>query len=59
MKLKNIAELIEKEFPLSDAYEWDNCGLLLGDGNREIKTVLISLDVNNSVFAEAKKIMPT
>lgn len=55
MKLKNIAELIEKEFPLSDAYEWDNCGLLFGDGDWEIKRVLLSLDVNNAVLEEAKK----
>lgn len=55
MKLKNIAELIEREFPLSDAYEWDNCGLLLGDGEWDIKTVLLSLDVNNAVLREAKE----
>ena len=54
MKLDKITELIEKEFPLSDAYEWDNCGLLLGDREREIKTVLLSLDVNLAVAEEAK-----
>ncbi|MBR4720955.1 MAG: Nif3-like dinuclear metal center hexameric protein [Clostridia bacterium] len=54
MKLNDIIALIEREFPLSDAYEWDNCGLLLGDREWEIKTVLLSLDVNNAVLAEAK-----
>lgn len=55
MKLKQIAELIEKEFPLSSAYDWDNCGLLLGDGEREIQKALLSLDVNIAVLKEAKK----
>lgn len=55
MKLKEIAEIIEKEFPLSSAYDWDNCGLLLGDEGWEIKKVLLSLDVNNAVLDEAKK----
>ena len=53
MKLKKIAEIIERAFPLSTAYEWDNCGILLGDGEREISRALISLDVNNAVLAEA------
>ena len=55
MKLYRIAELLEAEFPLSDAYDWDNCGLLLGDRERDIKTVLLSLDVTHAVALEAKK----
>lgn len=55
MKLEKIAALLEAEFPLSSAYEWDNSGLLLGDRNREIKTVLLSLDVTLAVAEEAKK----
>jgi len=53
MKLGKIADIIEREFPLSTAYDWDNCGLLLGDREREIKTVLLSLDVNCAVADEA------
>ena len=55
MKLSKIAEIIEKEFPLSCAYAWDNCGLLLGDKEREIKTVLLSLDITEAVAEEAKQ----
>ncbi len=54
MRLDKIIALIEKEFPLSDAYEWDNCGLLLGDRQSDIKTVLLSLDINLAVAEEAK-----
>ena len=56
MKLGDIAALMEKEFPLYDAFEWDNCGLLLGDRERDIKTVLLSLDVNLAVAEEAKAV---
>lgn len=55
MKLKEIAEIIEKEFPLPTAFDWDNCGLLLGDSEREVKTVLLSLDVTCAVAKEAKE----
>lgn len=53
MKLYEIAHLIESEFPLCDAYEWDNVGLLFGDKNKEIKKVLLTLDVNLTVIKEA------
>ena len=53
MRLDKIVGLMEREFPLSDAYEWDNCGLLLGDRKRDIKTALLSLDVNFAVAEEA------
>lgn len=56
MNLGKITEIIEKEFPLSCAYDWDNCGLLLGDNERDIKTVLLSLDVTEAVAKEAKNI---
>jgi len=55
MKLFEIASLIEKEFPQSDAYEWDNVGILFGDKNKDIKRVLISLDVNLATINEAKQ----
>lgn len=53
MKLFEIAKLIEAEFPQDDAYEWDNVGLLFGRKNKEIKKVLLSLDVNLAVIKEA------
>ena len=56
MKLSKIAEILENEFPLSCAYAWDNCGLLLGDRERDIKTVLLSLDVTEAVAEEAKNV---
>ena len=45
MKLKDLISLTEKYFPLNYAYEWDNPGLLIGDENREVKKILLSLDI--------------
>ena len=53
MKLNNIIDIIEKNIPLSLAYEWDNPGLLIGDKEAEIKKALISLDVNLFTVKEA------
>ncbi len=33
--------------------QWDNVGLLVGDGEREVRRVLVSLDITESVVQEA------
>lgn len=53
MKLREIAEIIESEFPTETAYEWDNCGLLVGEQERDIKKVLVTLDVTEETVNEA------
>lgn len=53
MKLNNIILELEKQFPLTDAEDWDNVGLLIGNPNQEIKKILITLDVTNQVVQEA------
>ncbi len=53
MKLKEIIEILEKEFPTENACEWDNVGLLVGDREREVKKVLVTLDVNSFALSEA------
>lgn len=53
MKLSKIINKIEAEFPLDTAYSWDNPGLLAGDPESEIHTVLISLDITENVVDEA------
>ena len=45
MKINDIIEKLEQEFPKELAYEWDNVGLLVGDRDREVKTVVTCLDV--------------
>ena len=56
MKLKDITERIEKIVPLGLAQDWDNVGLLIGDAQRNVKNILLTIDVTGAVAAEAKKL---
>jgi dinuclear metal center YbgI/SA1388 family protein len=54
MKIKDIAERIEKIVPLELAQDWDNVGLLIGDVQKDVKNILLTIDITSGVFAEAK-----
>lgn len=54
MKISDVIERIEKEYPTELAYEWDNVGLLVGDRNRTVKNVVTCLDVTEDVIEFAK-----
>jgi len=56
MKVKDIAEKIEKLVPLRLALDWDNVGLLIGDAERQVKNVLLTIDITNEVLSEARKL---
>ena len=56
MKIKDISEQIEKIVPLKLAQDWDNVGLLIGDAQKNVKNILLTIDVTNDVVAEAKKL---
>ncbi len=53
MKCEEIIRLLEKDYPLSCAEEWDNPGLLLGRRDREIRKILVTLDVSDEAVSEA------
>lgn len=53
MKVIDIIEKIEKVCPERLAYPWDNVGLLCGDREKTVNTVLLTLDTNVSVVKEA------
>ncbi len=55
MKVKDIAEQIEKIVPLGLAQDWDNVGLLLGNADKNVKCILLTIDITNDVLAEAKR----
>lgn len=55
MLLQTLINRIEEEYPPALAYDWDNVGLLAGSPDREIKKVLVTLDVHSGVVAEAEK----
>ncbi|MHC4737623.1 MAG: Nif3-like dinuclear metal center hexameric protein [Planctomycetota bacterium] len=56
MKIKDIAEQIEKIVPLKLAQDWDNVGLLIGDAGRNVKNILLTIDITGDVLAEAKRL---
>ncbi len=56
MKIKDIAEKIEKIAPLKLAQSWDNVGLLIGDPQRNVKNILVTIDITKDVLAEAKRL---
>ncbi len=52
-KIKEITQAIEEFAPLVLQEDYDNAGLIIGDANREVKGVLITLDVTDEVINEA------
>lgn len=57
LKLKNIIEIIESEYaPLNFKLDFDNVGLMIGDANENINSILIALDCTLKVIEEAKKL---
>lgn len=53
MKCSEIAEIIEKICPISSACEWDNPGLIAGDAQDEVHSVMIALDATDEVIDAA------
>ena len=53
MKLKEIINALEQWAPVSDAEDFDNVGLLIGNEEDEINKALVTLDVTEEVVEEA------
>ncbi len=56
MKVKDIYDYLNSIAPFDTAALWDNTGLSVGSLEKEVKSVLISLDASNGVIEKAKKI---
>ena len=56
MKVKNITSAIQKLVPLELAQDWDNVGLLIGDPQKNVKNILLTIDVTSDVVTEAKRL---
>ncbi len=54
MRVCQITEILEKYAPPELASSYDNVGLILGDKEKEVTTVLLTLDVDLEVAKEAK-----
>lgn len=53
MKLKGLINKIESKYPTNLAYSWDNVGLLVGEYEKDIKKILVTLEANEKVVDEA------
>jgi len=53
MKIKQITSFLESYAPLEYQESYDNCGLIIGDANAEVKGALITLDCTEAIIAEA------
>lgn len=53
--VKDIYSFLDKIAPFSSSAPWDNTGLLVGDKNKEVKKVILSLDITSDVIDEAIK----
>jgi dinuclear metal center YbgI/SA1388 family protein len=56
MKIKDITARIDEIIPLKLAQEWDNVGLLIGDSQKDVENILLTIDITHEVVAEAKKL---
>ena len=56
MKIKDIAAKIDEIIPLKLAQDWDNVVLLIGDPQKKVKNILLTIDITRDVVAEAKKL---
>jgi dinuclear metal center YbgI/SA1388 family protein len=56
IKLKELTEILNRQFHKEYALSWDNSGLLIGNFNEEINNILVAVDVNDSVINEAIKL---
>ncbi|MDY6121768.1 MAG: Nif3-like dinuclear metal center hexameric protein [Porphyromonas sp.] len=53
MKVADIAFCLEAAFPLAFQESYDNCGLQVGNLEAEVSGVLLAIDVDEAVLAEA------
>jgi len=56
MKIKDIAATIDEIIPLKLAQDWDNVGLLIGDSQKDVRNILLTIDITRDVVAEAKNL---
>jgi len=55
MKLQEIYNHLDKISPFELQEKWDNSGLIVGDMEREVSQIVLSLDIDFSMIEEAKE----
>lgn len=52
MKISEVIQQLETYFPIEKAYEWDNCGLQVGNTQNECQKIMIALTLDLNVVNE-------
>ncbi len=55
VKVKDISEYIDKIAPYSTECDWDNCGILVGDPEQEVKKIAFTLDLTEETLSASEK----
>lgn len=55
MRLQDLTSIIEKWAPREIAWEKDNVGLQIGDSHKNVRRILVALEISAEVIAEAKR----
>jgi len=53
MKIKEVISFLESNYPLSLQESYDNSGLILGNSDANIKSILLCIDITEDVINEA------
>src|SRR4030042_1114545 len=52
MKIKDSAARIDEIIPLKLAQDWDNVGLLIGDSQKDVKNILLTIDITRDIDSQ-------
>ena len=52
-KVREILKWMDETYPFALAEDYDNCGLLIGDAEREVSRCMLALDVTKDVLEDA------
>ena len=55
MKLKDIYDYLDTISAFNTAEDWDNCGILIGDEQRDIKDIVLSIDIDEDLISSTKE----
>lgn len=55
LTVKNVVDIVERLAKPEYAYSWDNCGLCVGDAEKNVTRVFVTLDVTRETIIEAHK----
>jgi len=55
LKLRDIYDFLDALSPFELQEKWDNSGLIIGDFNREIKKIVLSLDIDDNLIEKCNE----